>query len=322
MADLTTPMALRAAATLRLPHRAGRAGATAERLAGETGTRAPVLRRLLDHLVAVGLFERDADTYRTTDLGQELCTNDMLMLQLDVTTAAGRADLAFVELPGAITTGEPAYRRRYGRDFWADLDADPHLRRSFDAQMATRFRTQASQIAQRYDWGRFGEVVDVGGGDGTVLAAILAAHPGVRGTVLDLPPTAVAAAERFAAAGLQDRATTVSGSFFDALPPGADAYVLSDILHDWDDAHARAILDRCARAAEPHGTVLVIDAILGRGVDTTMDLHMLVCFNGRERTEDDLVAMAAECGLTLRETVPVADSRTLLAFDPVAVAGR
>jgi hypothetical protein len=316
LTDLTTPMALRAAVTLRLPHRAGPAGATAQRLADETGTRAPVLRRLLEHLVTVGVFERDADRYRTTELGQELCANDMLTLRLDVTTAAGRADLAFVELPGALTTGETAYRRRYGREFWDDLDADPHLRRTFDLQMTTRFRTQAPQIARRYDWSRFATVVDVGGGDGTVAAAILQAHPTVRATVLDLPPTAAAAADRFAAAGLSDRATTAPGSFFDALPPGADAYLLSDILHDWDDAHAHTILDRCARAAEPHGTVLVIDAILGRGVDTAMDLSMLTCFDGRERTEAELVDLAAGCGLALRETAPVADSRTLLAFTP------
>jgi hypothetical protein len=131
--------------------------------------------------------------------------------------------------------------------------------------------------------------------------------------VLDLPPTA-AAAERLAAAGLHERAAVVSGSFFDPLPTGGDAYVLSDILHDWDDTRARAILARCAQAVEQHGTVVVIEPFLGQGVDTSMDLFMLMYFGGKERTVDELVRLAADCELVLRESVQVADGRTLLEF--------
>lgn len=147
-----------------------------------------------------------------------------------------------------------------------------------------------------------------------VLAEILAAHPRVRGRVLEMPPTAAAAAERFAAAGLGERATVVPGSFFDPLPPGADAYLLSDVVHDWDDAHAGRILDGCARAAGSHGTVVVIEPVLGRGVDTAMDLFMLMCFGGRERTVDELTRLAAESGLALRGSADVADGRTLFEF--------
>jgi hypothetical protein len=181
--------------------------------------------------------------------------------------------------------------------------------------MNWRFRIQAAQIAERYDWGRFVEIVDVGGGDGTVLAEILAAHPGVRGTVLDLPPTTSAAAERFAAAGLSERTSVVPGSFFDPLPAGADAYLLSDIVHDWDDAHASRILAGCARAVAARGTVVVIEPVLGRGVGTGMDLFMLMCFGGRERTVDELVRLAEGCGLAMHASVEVADGRTLLEFE-------
>ena len=309
-------MALRVAATLSLAERAGSAGATAERLASETGTAAPVLRRLLDHLVTIGVFDSGDGRYRPTSLGDELRADapDGTKLLLDITSAGGRAELAFVDLLHTISTGEPAYPHRYGREFWADLDARPELRRSFDTQMNNRFRVQAAQIAERYDWGRFAEILDVGGGDGTVLTAILTVRPEVRGRVLDLPPTAAAAAERFFAAGLRVRAAAVPGSFFDPLPTGADAYLLSDILHDWDDAHARTILDRCARAAGPGGTVIVIEPVLGQGVDTAMDLFMLMCFGGRERTVDELVRLAAGSGLGLRGSVAVADGRTLLEF--------
>ena len=311
-------MSIRVAATLNLVELAGSAGATAERLASETGTATPALQCLLDHLVTIGVFDRDVKSghYRPTDLGAQLRADapDGIKPLLDINSAGGRADLAFVELLGTVTTGTPGYVQRYGRDFWTDLDARPELRRSFDAQMKWRFRVQAAQIAERFDWSRFCEVVDVGGGDGTVLAAILHAHPGLRGRVLDLSPTAAAAADRFAATGLDDRAAAVAGSFFDPLPVGADAYLLSDILHDWDDDNARKILAGCRRAAAPEGAVVVIEPVRGQGADTAMDLFMLMCFGGRERTVDELAGLAADCGLMLHGSGPVADGRTALEF--------
>ncbi|MFD0205651.1 MULTISPECIES: methyltransferase [Saccharothrix] len=322
MADLATPMSIRVAATLGLVEHAGDAGATAEQLASASGTASDALRRLLDHLVTIGVFDLDAESgrYRPTSLGDQMRGDSPEGFKplLDINSAGGRAELAFVELLETITTGAPAYPRRYGREFWADLDAEPALRASFDAQMNWRFRVQAAQIAERFDWGRFTDVLDVGGGDGTLLEAVLKVHPGVRGRVLDLPPTAAAATERFAAAGLGDRAGAVAGSFFDALPQGADAYVLSDILHDWDDEHARAILAECGRAVGPEGVVVVIEPIRGRGVDTGIDLFMLMCFNGRERTVEELAELAAGCGLALRDSAPVADGRTALEFQPTS----
>ncbi|GAB3458218.1 methyltransferase [Actinophytocola sediminis] len=314
MADLATPMAIRVAATLSLVEHAGTTGATATRLAADTGAAEQPLRRLLDHLVTIGAFDLDQEgRYRPTELGAQMGADGVKRF-LDITSAGGRADLAFVELLGTIMTGAPAYPSRYGADFWADLDARPELRRSFDDQMNWRFRVQAPQIAERFDWGRFPEILDVGGGDGTVLTAILLAHPVLRGRVLDLAPTTTAATNRFVAAGLRDRAGTVTGSFFDPLPTGADAYLLSDILHDWDDEHAGRILAGCGRAAAPDGTVVVIEPVREQGVGTAMDLFMLMCFGGRERTVDELSDLAAGSGLVLRDWGPVADGRTALEF--------
>lgn len=318
MADLATPMSIRVAATLSLVERAGSAGATAERLASETGTSAPALKCLLDHLVAIGVFDLDTESghYRPTDLGAQMSEDapEGIKPLLDINCAGGRADLAFVDLLGTITTGAPAYVHRYGRDFWTDLDIRPELRRSFDAQMNWRIQVQAPQIAERFDWRRFSEILDVGGGDGTVLATILHAHPDLRGRVLDLAPTATAATARFAAAGLSDRASAVTGSFFDPLPVGADAYLLSDILHNWDDDHAREILAGCRRAAAPNGTVVVIEPVRGQDAETAIDLFMLMCFSGRERSVDELAALAADRGLVLRSWGPVARGRTALEF--------
>ena len=318
LADLATPMSVRVAATLSLAERAGSEGATAEQLASDTGTFAPALQRMLDHLVTVGVFDLDTESgrYRPTDLGQQMRQDAPAGIKrlLDITCAGGRAELAFVDLLGTITTGAPAYEHRYGRDFWSDIDATPELRRSFDAQMTWRYQVQAPQIAARFDWSRFGDIVDVGGGDGLVLATILQAHPNLRGRLVDLAPSAAAAHDRFAAAGLDDRASAVPGSFFDPLPTGADAYLLSDILHDWDDDHARKILTRCRQAAAPNGTVLVIETGGGPEAGTAIDLFMLMCFGGDERSADELAALAADCGLVLHSSAPVAHGRMIFEF--------
>ncbi|MEV4312494.1 methyltransferase [Actinocrispum sp. NPDC049592] len=312
MADLGTPMSIRVAATLRLVDRAGSAGATAEELAAETGTVALALRRVLDHLVTVGVFEvLESGRYRGTELGAQIGEFRHL---LDMNCAGGRAELGFVELLGTVTSGVPGYVQRYGQEFWADIDAQPELRRSFDAQMNWRFRGQQAQIAERFDWGRFAEIVDVGGGDGMLLEAILTAHPEVRGKVVELAPSAAAAAERFEKAGLADRAEGVPGSFLDPLPTtGADAYVLSDILHDWDDEHANTILARCVEAARPDSAVVLIEAMHGRA-GTGMDLFMLMCFGGHERTVEELTELAAGHGLVLNNETDVSDERVALEF--------
>lgn len=318
LADLATPMSIRVAATLGLVERAGSEGATAEQLAAETGTVASALECMLDHLVTVGVFdmEKESGRYRPTALGAQMSEDAPGGVKplLDINRAGGRTELAFVDLLETITTGASAYVHRYGRQFWEDIDAQPELRRSFDAQMKWRYQAQAPQIAERFDWSRFSEIVDVGGGDGNVLETILRAHPTLRGQVVDLPPSAAAAAERFAAAGLTDRATAVPGSFFDPLPAGADAYVLSDIVHNWDDDNVRKILTRCREAAAPDSTVVVIESIRGQDASTAIDLGMLMCFGGRERTVDEIAMLASDSGLTLQRSGPIANGRTVLEF--------
>jgi 2,7-dihydroxy-5-methyl-1-naphthoate 7-O-methyltransferase len=249
MAGLATPMALRVAVTLGLPDRLLGDGAAADQLAAELNLSPVALDLLLNHLTTLGFVERTSTGYRTTDYGTNLCAdagNDLTNILLRLDTAGGRAELAFVELLHSITTGHAAYPRRYGQDFWADLAEHPHLRESFDQQMTHRFRDQIPQIVAGHDWARFSTIVDVGGGNGTLLAAILAAHPRIRGHLVDLDPTAAQDNRTFSAHQLNDRTEVTAASFFDPLPEGADAYLLCDILHNWDDEHAHRILARCA----------------------------------------------------------------------------
>jgi hypothetical protein len=174
-------------------------------------------------------------------------------------------------------------------------------------------------VAVAYPWGRLGHVVDVGGGNATLLIAILRAHGDLRGTVIDLAGPVARAERAIVAAGLSHRAGAQVGSFFDALPPAAGGYVLSGVLHDWDDEDAVRILKRCAEAASGTGKVLVVDHIgdaQGGGTpDTEGDLRMLCYVRGRERTLDRLGELAESAGLQLSSVTP-ARSRSIIELRP------
>ena len=313
LAGLATPMTIRVAVTLGLPDRL-REGGSVEQLAAELDAAPVALGLLLDHLVTLGILEPTG--YRTTEYGANLCADagNGLANLLSLDHAGGRAELAFVELAHSIRTGRAGYPVRYGQDFWADLAGDPRLRESFDRQMTDRIAAQIPRIVTGFDWSRFATIVDVGGGHGSILAAILAAHPKPHGHLVDLEPTAAEARRTFAAHELGERTEVTAASFFDPLPAGADAYLLVDILHDWDDEHAHQILGRCAEAAHPAGRVLVIEAVGGLGAQTEFNLAMLVMYGGRERRLDEFRALGAAHGLSLVTVTELTGERCLLEF--------
>jgi hypothetical protein len=302
-------MALRVAATLRIADQIAGGIRTAPALAEAVHANPDALDRLLHHLVTAGVLTRDpAGQYDLTALGEPLREDHPARLRalMDVESAIGRADLSFVQLLHTVRTGEPGFPVHFGRPFWDDLASDPDRTASFDAQMGVDVSADAEDVAAGYDWGSLGHIVDVGGGNGALLAVILARYPALRGTVFDLPATAEAARATLSSAGLADRADAVAGSFFESLPPGAGGYLLSAILHDWDDASAVAILRRCAEAAGTSGSVFVIEKIGADGetLRTGMDLRMLAYFGGRERSVPELAALAAEAGLNLAAVHP------------------
>jgi hypothetical protein len=305
LADLATPMAVRVAATLRIADHIARGSRTVPALADAVNAHGPSLDRLLRHLTTIGLVCREeSGHYLLTAVGEALRSGQPhgMRDRLDITGAVGRADLSFVRLLHAIRTGEPAYTAQYGRPFWEDVAADASLATSFDALMGADVTAEAPAIVAAYDWGALGHVVDVGGGTGALLIALLAAHPTLRGTVVDLPAATDAERTALVDAGVAGRAEVVAGSFFDRLPAGAGGYVLSAILHNWNDGAARTILRRCAEAAGDEGGVFVIEQIGpdGESMDTARDPRMLAYFGGRERSVSELSTLAADAGLKAR----------------------
>ncbi|GIH29393.1 methyltransferase [Acrocarpospora phusangensis] len=320
-ADLITPMALRVAATLRVADAITEGVTSGSDLAARLRVAADPLVRLLDHLVTAGFLHRSPDgSYALTDSGQWLRDDhpEGIRAWIDAEGAIGRADLSVVELLHTVRTGEAAFPRRFGRGFWDDLAENPELSASFDSLMGGQGNSETPTIAAAYDWSALGEVIDVGGGNGTLLIALLRAHPTLRGTVLDLAAPAAGAGQALAEAGLADRGRAQAGSFFDPLPAGAGGYILSRVIHDWDDEEARRILRNCATAARPEGRVFVIEEIVPEkgDVSTEMDLRMLAYVNGRERTLDRLSELAAEAGLNRGGIIP-AGIRRIIEFLPV-----
>ncbi|MCB5165661.1 methyltransferase [Streptomyces bambusae] len=312
MASLGTPMAVRTAATLRLADHITAGRRTVPELAEAAGVHEGALARLLDYLTVRGVFRRDEDgRYALTALGEPLREDHPAGVRswFDV-EGGGRGELSFVELPHSIRTGEAAFPVRYGAPFWEDLAADPYRAESFNRLLGADVAARAPGIAAGFDWASVGHLVDVGGGNGSLLAALLTANPELRGTVVDLPDAVQSAKERFAAAGLDRRANAVAGSFFDPLPAGAGGYVLSLILHDWDDEDSVAILRRCAEAAGSGGSVFVIESIgaTGDAPHTGMDLRMLCVYGAKERGVAEFAELAAAAGLKVAAVHPAGPS--------------
>jgi hypothetical protein len=313
VADLVTPMAVRVAATLRIADHITQGRRTAKELSEAVNADADALDRLLRHLTSAGVLTEDGSgAYALTALGDSLRDDHPSGLRemLDVEGAIGRADLSFVHLLHSVRTGRPAFPEQFGRPFWDDLAADSARSASYDAQMGSDVAEWAPLIISAYDWGSVGHVIDVGGGNGTLMAALLNAFPALHGTVFDQPDTAEAARATLAAADLAGRSDVASGSFFETLPAGADGYLLSAIIHDWDDEAARAILRSCAEAAGTRGSVFVVEktGTDGESVNTGMDLRMLAYFGGKERGVAELSALGESAGLT---TVAVHPAGTL-----------
>lgn len=315
LTDLMTPLAVRTAVTLRVPDRIAAGTTELAELATACATDGDALGRLLRYLAHRGICtERAPAVFALTELGELLCNQGT---RFDLDGFAGRMDLAALGLPHAIRSGGPGYASVYGRDFWADLDATPGFRGYFDELMAGLHRITAPQVAALYPWHEVDRIIDVGGGSGALLAELLIAHPHLYGTVVDRAEPVATATARFSCGGLADRANAVTGDFFRPLPKGADVYVISRALSDWNDADATGILCRLAEAAGPDGRVLVVEVLPTQPHVphfSPYDLMMLVTVGGRERGHGDYVALASAAGLAPKRTFSGTDGLTLMEF--------
>lgn len=328
-ADLVRPMVLRVAATLHLADHLEEAALSAAELAIAAGAEPGPLQQLLRYLSSIGVVgvigvEHDDNEecdarYRLLEPGRPLLDGHPsgLRARLDITEALGRADLALASLLHSVKTGGPGYVDHYGQPFWVDLATNPQRHAHYDLLMGADATKWSAALLPAYHWDRLRTVVDVGGGDATLLIKLLGAVPAMTGKVFEQPTTAETARANLAAAGLEDRAEAIGGSFFDSLPPGADGYLLVAVLHNWDDAAAASILQRCREAAGVDGCVLVVEKTGegGEAPSPDMDIRGLVYFGGRERGVADIAKLAASIGLS-SATVHAAGELSIVELRP------
>jgi O-methyltransferase/methyltransferase family protein len=287
-----------------------------EALAAQTATHAPSLHRVLRALASVGVLHEDDDgRFALTPIGD--------CLRSDAPEPVG-GWAAFVGRPyhwqawGAllhgVQTGENAFRSVHGADVWAYRAEHPEEGAIFDAAMTAIMLRANGHLLAAYDFGRFATVVDVGGGRGAFLSAILEANPGMRGVLFDQPQVVEGA-------DVGERGEVVGGSFFEAVPEGADAYVLKAVLHDWEDDDALRILRSCRAAMAPAAVLLVVERDLGapnENPDAKLsDLNMMVGAGGRERTRDEFATLLAAGGFELASATPTAIGLSVFEGRPV-----
>jgi SAM-dependent methyltransferase len=299
LADLCTPWCVHVAATLRIADLIAAGHSEIGDLAIAAGADAESLQRVLRHLVSKGLFaEPRPGVFALNDLARELL-GETAVPGFDLDAFGGRMANAWATLLPAVRTGKPAYYQAFGRPFWEDLEANPKIAHGFDMLMGPGHGTPDGEIlVNPADWESVRTVVDVGGGTGALLAEVLRGRPWVRGTLVDLPQTVAKSAEVFEAAGVADRVTVAGQSFFGPLPGGADIYVLKNVLADWPDAEAEAILRRCAEAARPSGRVVVFTGALP-GEEAGPGVMMMLLLGGKERTFEEFGRLAGRAGLAV-----------------------
>jgi hypothetical protein len=285
---------------------------SAAALAAATGTDTSSLYRLLRMLTGLGLFTQNtAGEFATTPLGATLRSDDAGCARAMVRMLTGpTVARATNELLHAVKTGTTAFDKALGQPVFDYFGEHPEEAAVFNDAMIGFHGSEPAAVAAGYDFSDVGTLVDVGGGTGNLLMTILEAYPTVRGVLYDMPHVIAHARQAIDRRGLTARCDVKEGSFFDSIPAGGDAYLMSHIIHDWDEPKALAILDNCRRAMNGHGRLLLVEMVIPAGDEMhpakLLDVTMLIATGGRERTADEYRELYRTAGFELARIVPTA----------------
>jgi hypothetical protein len=286
---------------------------SADEIAPRAGAQAASLYRLLRLMAGLGFLAEDAEhRFALTPLGEAMQSDAPGHSRSMVRLIAGPVGWRVLsEFLHSVKTGEAGSERGLGQPIFDYLAANPGDATLFNEMMIAFHGAEPPAVAAAYDFSGLGTIVDVGGGTGNLLTTILQANPGVRGVLHDMPHVAAQARDLIASRGLSDRCTVHEGSFFEALPEGGDAYMLSHIIHDWDEASCIKILTNCRRAMKSGGKLLLVEMVIPPGNEfhpgKLTDMIMLAFTpGGCERTAAEYSALFAKAGFSLTRVVPTA----------------
>jgi hypothetical protein len=293
-------------------------------LARETGTHPRSLYRVLRTLAAVDVFSEDErGVFGITEASATLLSGVPWSLRASCISHGEEIYRAFGDMLHSVRTGGSAFEHVYGVGHFDYLQGHPEAAEQFNDAMAAITDTECAATIEAYDFSGFGTLVDIGGGNGRLLAEILAAHPGPSAVLFDLPHSLETAEERLRAAGLIDRCRLVGGSFFESVPAGGDLYVLKHIIHDWDDERAVAILKSVRTAITPDAKLILIEHVIVPGNDLSsipakmIDLVMLTVHGGHERTEEEFRRLLDQAGFNLTSVILTSAAVSVLEAVPV-----
>lgn len=294
---------LEVVATLGVADRIGEAPQPVAELAAAVGADPAMLARLCRALAACGVFEVDAEGRVSHNERSRWLRTDARPTLYHAVRYWGMPSTwdVWSRLEEVVRSGEPAFEAMFGKPYFAYLKDHPDEAARFDSFMQNSPDDRHAAVAEAYDFSGAGVVVDIGGGNGALLAAILKAYPSVRGVLFDHPEVIAPALSTFPV--LSGRCSLEGGDFFETVPGGGDVYTLSQIIHDWSDERCLAILGKCRRAMHQGARLLVIERVLdpipdsAKAANYLADMHMMVLFGeARERTAEEFAALFAKAG--------------------------
>jgi len=297
---------------------------SADELAGPTGTHAPSLYRLMRTLANLGILTEDAkNRFALTPLGEGLKKGAPGSARATILTLTSEAfSTGFGQLLYSVQTGKSGFERALGMPIFDWLGQNPEMASLFSETMVGVHGTEPAAVAAAYDFSGLRTIVDVGGATGNLLTTVLGRATGASGILYDLPHVVRDAPALIGSRGLTDRVTIEAGSFFERVPAGGDAYLLSHVVHDWSEAQCLTILRNCRRAMKPGSRLLLVEMVLPSG-DTphpgkVLDMMMLVGPGGQERTEQEYGRLLAKAGFRLTRIVPTESAVSIVEAVPVA----
>lgn len=319
--------ALSTVAELGVPDLLGDKPRSAESLAESVGADPAALDRVLRALVAFDVFTEHDGEFGLTSFGATLRSDATASALPTALLAGAEVGAAWNALGDVVRTGQPAFPKLFGQGYFDYLRTNPELREVFDRSQAEGLALEIDELMACMDLTGRGTVVDVGGGDGALLAHLLAAHPPLRGVLVDLPPVVAVARDKLSGRGLEDRCELVAGDFFeDAIPDGGDLYLLRHITHNWNDERCLALLRNCRRSMRAGARLAVVEMLTGTPASTAsarqmtglMDLYMMSMFgDGRERGAEELTQILAAAGFTVSRVSVLSTAMAVVQADPV-----